>query len=195
MHLYFANIKLIAKFKCFFLISDMKSSRLDPPASYQFKVSFAAPIVGNVNNGSSVSPLAKRTKASVAPSSDTFFQEVSGISAELSYDELKPLGSNDEIYYIPKSVTFPNLVLKRGLAPLTSEILNWCLRNVNSLENSMEVKNVIVTLMSPSFDSFMSWTFYNAIPVKWAVSDFDATKSQLAIETIELKYSKMSYGI
>ena len=86
-------------------------------------------------------------------------------------------------------------MLKRGLAPLTSEILNWCLRNVNSLETSVEVKNVVVTLMGNNFIPVMSWTFYNAIPVKWAVSEFNATKSELAIETIELKYSKMSYGI
>ncbi len=203
MHLYFANIKLIAKFKCFFLsINDMIPFRLDPPTSYLFSVAFAEPIklFGSTSDTlSSLSLAASRAAALaaafVAPFSDTFFQEVSGISAELSYDELKPLGSNDEIYYIPNSVTFPNLVLKRGLAPLSSEILNWCLRNVNSLETSVEVKNVVVTLMGNNFIPVMSWTFYNAIPVKWAVSEFNATRSELAIETIELKYSKMSYGI
>jgi phage tail-like protein len=180
----------------------MIPSRLNPPAAYQFSVAFAEPVklFGSTSDTlSSLSLAASRTAAMasafVAPFSDTFFQEVSGISAELSYDEFKPLGSNDEIYYIPKSVTFPNLVLKRGLAPLTSEILNWCLRNVNSLETSVEVKNVVVTLMGTDFTPIMSWTFYNAIPVKWSVSDFNATKSELAIETIELKYSKMSYGV
>jgi phage tail-like protein len=180
----------------------MSTSRLNPPAAYQFSVSFAEPVKlsGTTSDTfSSLSSAASRATAmsasNVAPFSDTFFQEVSGISAELSYDELKPLGSNDEIYYIPKSVSFSNLVLKRGLAPLTSEILNWCLRNVNSLETSVEVKNVVVTLMGSDFIPIMTWTFYNAIPVKWAVSDFNATKSELAIETIELKYSKMSYGL
>jgi phage tail-like protein len=176
--------------------------RLNPPASYIFSVAFAEPIklFGSTNSTlSSLSLAAARAAAMaaalVAPFSDTFFQEVSGISAEIEYDELKPLGSNDEIYYIPKSVSFPNLVLKRGLAPLSSEILNWCLKNVNSMETSVEVKNVVVTLMSSNFIPYMSWTFYNAIPVKWAVSDFNAEKSELAIETIELKYSRMSYGI
>ena len=191
---------MIAKFKCF-LISNMTPFRLNPPGSYQFSVSFAEPIQssGVRNDSLSSSLLTSRVAAVassfVAPFSDTFFQEVSGISAKLDYDELKPLGSNGEIYYRPNSVTFPNLVLKRGLAPLTSEILHWCLRNVNAMENRIEVKNVVVTLMSFSFLPVMSWTFYNAIPVEWSVSDFNATKSELAIETIELKYSRMSYGI
>jgi phage tail-like protein len=176
--------------------------RLNPPGSYQFSVSFAEPVKFLGARDDTLSELALAASraaalaaAFIAPFSDTFFSEVSGISAEITYDELKPLGSNDEVYYIPNSVTFPNLVLKRGLAPLTSEILHWCLRNVNAMENRIEVKNVVVTLMSFSFLPVMSWTFYNAIPVEWSVSDFNATKSELAIETIELKYSRMSYGI
>ncbi len=82
--------------------------RLNPPASYIFSVAFAEPIklFGSTNSTlSSLSLAAARAAAMaaalVAPFSDTFFQEVSGISAEIEYDELKPLGSNDEIYYIP----------------------------------------------------------------------------------------------
>jgi phage tail-like protein len=35
----------------------------------------------------------------------------------------------------------------------------------------------------------MTWNVVHAYPIKWSVSEFNAEKSQLAIESIELAYN------
>ena len=37
-----------------------------------------------------------------------------------------------------------------------------------------------------------SWAFSNAYPVSWEVDGFNSTKNEVAIETIELRYSYLS---
>ena len=56
--------------------------------------------------------------------------------------------------------------------------------------NSMEVQptNMIVSLLNDEHLPLMSWNIVNAFPLKWSVSDFNAERNELAIESIELKY-------
>ena len=46
-----------------------------------------------------------------------------------------------------------------------------------------------VSLLNARGMPIRSWTFDNAYPVKWQVGDFNSTKNEVAIETIELCYS------
>ena len=40
----------------------------------------------------------------------------------------------------------------------------------------------------------MQWTFFNCIPSSIKMDDFDSQNSSLAIETVELTYSHLSFN-
>lgn len=130
--------------------------------------------------------------ASTQGNSDTSFQEVSGISSEM---ETEPVveGGNQYTRQLPKSLKHSNLVLKRGIADMSSPLVIWCRKVLET--NFMEpiVPTLVsVYLMNEQKVPVRAWTFSDAYPVKWNVEAFNSTKNEVAIETIELSYMSSS---
>jgi len=148
--------------------------RIEPPVSFLFKVSIA--------------------NALGIGSADAYFQEVRGIGAEVDVEEVREGGNNDAVFYLPKGVKYEPLVCSRGLAPFGSDLLTWCFETMSPTLGVIIQKNIIVKLLNrdASGSAFMTWNFYDAIPVKWSVSSFNAMESKIAIETIEFRYSRMT---
>jgi phage tail-like protein len=148
----------------------MVSSADYPLPAFYFKVVFAA-TMGN---------------------SDTSFQEVSGISSEM---ETEPIveGGNQYTRQLPKSLKHSNLVLKRGIADMSSPLVVWCraVLETNFMEPIVPTL-VSVYLMNEQKVPVRAWTFTDAYPVKWNVEAFNSTKNEVAIETIELSYMSSS---
>ena len=118
---------------------------------------------------------------------DQRFQEVSGLSRELNTQELKEGGENRYSYHLPNKVTYPNLVLKRGLLT-SSGILSWI---KGSLENfKVKPVNLTVTLLNEKHQPLAKWYIVNAYPVKWNISSLKADENAVVIETLELKYQR-----
>ncbi len=123
-------------------------------------------------------------------STDASFQELSGISAELSVEEITEGGENKFKYKLPGTEKFGNLVLRRGVAPATSNLITWCNQTIESdFSSPIQVNTITVALLNAEFTTLMSWDFFNAYPVKWSISDFKAQENQLAIESIEFAYN------
>ncbi|CAN5330689.1 hypothetical protein BH23BAC1_BH23BAC1_17710 [soil metagenome] len=56
---------------------------------------------------------------------DTYFQEVNGLSVTINTEEFAEGGENQFVHKLPKGTSYDNLVLKRGIIK-NSKILNWC---------------------------------------------------------------------
>lgn len=123
-------------------------------------------------------------------SADTSFQEVSGISAELELEPFVEGGENRFVYQLPKAVKHPNLVLKRGVAKIDSDLVRWC-KSVLEQDyiNAIQTKRLEVRLLNEKGQPVRSWSFANAYPIKWGMADFKSTGNEVAIENIELAYS------
>lgn len=117
--------------------------------------------------------------------SDTRFQEVSGLTAEVGTEDLQVGGENRFTYRLPTRGKYNNLVLKRGMLK-DSELISW----FNSAIEDFEFKpaDVNVYLLNEKHEVTSSWTFIQAYPVKWVISDLKAMDNSLVIETIELVY-------
>lgn len=141
-----------------------------PPSAFYFKVTFA----------------------STQGNSDTSFQEVSGISSEM---ETEPIveGGNQYTRQLPKSLKHSNLVLKRGIADMSSPLVVWCRKvlETNFMEPIVPTL-VTVNLLNEEGTPLRGWEFADAYPVKWNVEAFNSTKNEVAIETIELSYMSSS---
>lgn len=144
---------------------------IDPPVSYNFSVGF----------GSASTPL-----------EDTYFSEISGITAELEVEEKKEGGLNDWVYHLPKGTKGSRITLKRGLASIDSELIKWCFDTIYFDKTQVIPKQMIISLLDKNPDTpRMTWAFYNVLPVKWSMADFNAKESNVAIESIELVFSTM----
>lgn len=121
---------------------------------------------------------------------DAAFQEVSGISKEMSVEEVVSGGENRFKYRLPNISTSQNLVLKRALVPKGSQLVNWCASSLDAgLANPVRVHDVSVSLLDADGLVCAKWTFYKAYPVKYSVSDFKSQESGIVIESIELAYT------
>jgi phage tail-like protein len=139
-----------------------------PPSAFYFKVMFGATL----------------------GLTDTSFQEVSGISAEIQTETVIEGGENRYVHTLPKGVTHPMLELKRGIAPMTSPLVIWC-RSVFELDFMLPIfaQPLIVQLMNAERLPVRVWSFANAYPVKWEVDSFGSTKNEVVIEKIVLSYT------
>lgn len=132
----------------------------------------------------------KVTFSDVGGGADTSFQEVTGISSEIETESYVEGGENRYVHQLPKAVKHPNLVVKRGIAKMSSPLVEWC-RSVLEMDFTEPIapKSIRVVLLNEKGEPARAWIFANAYPVKWEVESFHSTKNEVAIEKIEFSYS------
>lgn len=119
---------------------------------------------------------------------DIPFEEVSGIRAEIQYEEVVDGGVNNTSYKLPKPIKYPNLVLKRGSMPQTDEFVEWC---ENAIYYFIFKPCTVKVELVNGDQTIKGWKFKNAYPVKFESTDLGAQKNEIIIETVELAYSSM----
>lgn len=139
-----------------------------PPPAFHFRVAFAA----------------------TGGSSDTSFQEVSGISWEMGTEPYREGGENRFEHALPTGVTHPNLVLKRGIAKLQSPLVVWCKAVLEGdFVKPVTPQSLMVVLLDEERSPLRSWSFSGAYPVRWEVGSLESTRNEVALETVELSYT------
>ena len=119
---------------------------------------------------------------------DTLFQRVSGIGATVETVPVHEGGQNLYLQQVPQAIGHGNLVLERGL--VVGSLLAAELKAALTLFQ-FSPSNVLVNLLDKTSTPVASWLFLNAYPVKWSISDLNATANEVVIETIELTYQTM----
>ncbi|WBA43967.1 phage tail protein [Hymenobacter canadensis] len=123
---------------------------------------------------------------------DATFQEVSGLSAERETETISEGSQNLYKSSITTVAKYSNLVLKRGLLIEGSALAAWVRNTMGSdLTEPIKPKQVYLKLLNNEGQPLVFWSFENAWPVKWSVSDFNNQDSTIAIETLELSYTKL----
>ena len=149
------------------LMNAYSKSKGYPPAAFYFRVVFEA------------------TRGKV----DTSFQEVSGINATIETEEV-PEGGELFPHRLPKAVKYDNLILKRGIAELSSPLVKWCKSVLETnFISPVAPRSIRVFLLDEKKVPRRAWMFANAFPVKWQVDAFNSVKNEVAIETIEFTYN------
>jgi phage tail-like protein len=141
----------------------------DPPLGFRFGVLFFA-------GGVIPNPL------------DILFQKVSGLNATVNTSTVEEGGQNLYSHRLPGRIQYDNLVLERGLVVGSPLVIEF---NVAMSLFKFSPSNVLVTLLDDAAIPISGWLFMNAYPVKWRVSDLDATANTVVIETLELAYQRM----
>ena len=116
---------------------------------------------------------------------DVRFSEVGGLSFEVATEEVPEGGENRFIQRYPLRAKYPDLVLKRGLLK-SSAIWDWTRDCIENLD--IKPKNVDVKLLNEDHEPLITWHLVGAYPVKWAVTDLNATNNAIVVESLQLAY-------
>jgi phage tail-like protein len=116
---------------------------------------------------------------------DLRFVEVGGLALEVATEEVPEGGENRFVQRYPGRAKYADLVLKRGLLK-RSEVANWMRQCIEDLD--VEPRDVDVTLLNEKHEPLMTWHVVGAFPVKWSLSDFNATANGFVVETLTLAY-------
>jgi phage tail-like protein len=121
---------------------------------------------------------------------EAVFTEVSGLSMEMTLEDIEEGGNNEFVHRMPGRCKVGNLTLKRGMTT-SNDFLQW---SVKVAQGTIEKKHVSVVLYNVDGTESMRWNFDNAYPVKWSGPQFKADDTAVAVETIELAHEGMKVG-
>ena len=117
---------------------------------------------------------------------DFSFQSVSGLSSEMEYEEIKEGGLNQYAHQLPVKAKYNDMVLKRGLLK-GSKLVAWI---EDAIENfNFKPVNLQVKLLNEKHEPLKTWSVIHVLPKKIEVSNFDAEKSELVIESLTVSYN------
>ena len=116
---------------------------------------------------------------------DFRFQSVSGLSVQVQTTKKSGEGNDVTGLILPDSLSYPNLVLKRGM-PVVSTLSMEIHRSLNQFR--FKLRNVLLSILDENGLPLNSYLFSEVYPVKWSLSTLDATSNSVIVEEMELSY-------
>jgi len=110
------------------------------------------------------------------------FREVSGLDTSADPVEYREGGEAITPRKLPGLVKYTNITLKWGVSD-DHELWDW---HNKALTGKVERKNGSIILLDEAGAEKLRWNFRNAWPSKWSGPAFNATGSDVAIETLEI---------
>jgi phage tail-like protein len=114
------------------------------------------------------------------------FMRVKGLSREVRHESYREGGVNDYEHKLVTQVTYPAVVLERGLA--LDDLWQWAL---DAADGQVARKTIWIRLQDEAGQKVWSWQLEHAIPVKWTASDLDAQQAQVVMESLEIAHHGM----
>ena len=116
------------------------------------------------------------------------FSEVTGFDASIDVIENREGDMTQTPLKIPGLKKYGNITLKQGLVD-SMVLYEWM---TAGLEGDVERKTLTITLLDIAGSPAASWQIINAWPVKYTAPDFNATSSEVAIESLEIAHEGMT---
>jgi phage tail-like protein len=111
------------------------------------------------------------------------FTRVKGISREVKYESYREGGVTEYEHKLITQVSYPVLVLERGLA--LDDLWRWAQATA---DGNVRRRTIRIRLQDERNVPTWAWQIEHALPVKWSASDLDAQASPVVMETLELAH-------
>ena len=115
------------------------------------------------------------------------FSEVSGFDVSIDVMEYREGDMVQTPMKMPGLKKYSNITLKQGLAD-SMVLYDWIILGVDA---AAERKTITITLLDEEESPAASWQVINAWPMKYTAPDFNASSSEVAIETLEIAHEGM----
>lgn len=114
--------------------------------------------------------------------------EAAGFDVEHDIYDFRPLDSLVE-KYVPKNIIAGEVILRKVLW-ISVEWLNWVIDAVNG--DYQPVSVLIISALGEDRRIIKNIKLRDVLPVRFSISDFDATLSEVVMQELVLKYSYIS---
>ena len=114
-----------------------------------------------------------------------FFKSVSGLKFETEAIPVREGGVNDTTFMLVGATKWSPIVLKNGFTA-GSDLIKWREEWVRG--NKMTRRRGVITMFDTARQPKQKWEFVRGWPTKWELAELDASKSELAIETLEITH-------
>lgn len=143
-------------------------SRRDPYLAFCFRVTIQSPTIDDTTG---------------------LFKSVSGLSFETEVVDFKEGGVNDMTHKLVGGTKFKNIVLKRGFSG--NELADWWKSWQTTGAKPGRASGTIEQLDTKGGVK-AAWQFVGGWPCKYEVSEFDASKNEVTIETLEIAHQGLT---
>ena len=116
------------------------------------------------------------------------FSEVTGFDASIDVMEYREGDMVQTPMKIPGLKKYANITLRKGLAD-SRALYDWMIAGV---DGEVTRKTITISLLGQTGDVVAAWRVINAWPVKYTGPDFNATSSEVAVETLEIAHEGMT---
>ena len=116
------------------------------------------------------------------------FSEASGFDASIDVIEYREGDMVQTPMKLPGLKKYGNITLKQGVM-MAMVMYEWMIAGV---EGEVERKTITITILDETETATASWQVINAWPAKYTAPDFNATASEVAIETLEIAHEGMT---
>jgi phage tail-like protein len=120
------------------------------------------------------------------------FRSAGGLKYETEVVDVRVGGKNDTTLKLPGATKWSNVVLKRGFTA-DHEIIAWRESWLRGPGSKRERATGSIIQLNNELKPVCKWEFVNGWPCKWEVSEYDATKNELAIETLEIAHEGLTF--
>lgn len=117
------------------------------------------------------------------------FSELEGLQMEIEIEEYSEGGVNDAPHRFPTRLTWPNIVLKRGITN-DNNLFDWfdAVAGQRFAQSGLSGNRdtVAISLISTTGKRLRTWTLIKAYPVRWTGPTLSASEDSIAMEELEL---------
>jgi phage tail-like protein len=117
-----------------------------------------------------------------------FFKSAGGLKSETEVIDYREGGLNNTTHKLLGATKWGNIVLKRGFGDksLSAWRQSW-LDPVGKKRVTGKIEQ-----LDTKGGTLATWTFTEAFPAKWEISEYDAGKSEVSIETLEIAHEGLT---
>jgi len=119
------------------------------------------------------------------------FKEVSGLRADISVETMEEGGQNNFVHKLPGRLTWPNLVMRRGVTDADNLFQWFCKASGDGFEGAghkLERTTAAVTLIDHGGKRVHAWELLEAFPVRWEGPRLAADANEVAMEELEIAH-------
>ena len=124
-----------------------------------------------------------------------FFKSVGGLKFETEVVDYRAGGVNDSTYKLVGATKWPNLVLKRGFTNEQTELITWRQKWLSRKPGDMPRCNGTIIQLNTKLEEnpMCKWEFIEGWPCKFEISELDASKNEIVIETLEIAHHGLKF--
>jgi phage tail-like protein len=116
------------------------------------------------------------------------FRECSGLDTSQDASEYREGTDPLTVRKLPGLIKYSNVTLKRGITD-DAELWEW---RKTVMAGQVERKNMSIILMNDAREEKLRWNLINCWPTKWEGPSFNATSSDVAVETLEIAHEGLA---